>query len=49
MGQWVVSKAEECRRLAKQCLIGARGTVEKDARVALLQRAQVWMELAQWL
>jgi hypothetical protein len=44
-----VSKAEECRRLAKQCLIGARGTVEKDARVALLQRAQVWMELAQWL
>jgi hypothetical protein len=49
MGQWVVSKAAECRRLAQQCLIAARGTVKKDARVALLQRAQVWLEMAQWL
>jgi hypothetical protein len=49
MGQWVVSKAEECRRLAQQCLIAARGSDKKHARIALLQRAQVWLELAQWL
>ena len=49
MGQWIVSKAEECRRLAQQCVMAARGTVKRDARVALLQRAQVWLELAQWL
>ena len=44
-----MTKADECRRLAEQCLRAARATSKKDVRAALLQRAQVWLELAQWL
>jgi hypothetical protein len=47
-GNGSLSEAEECRRLAQQCLIAARNTKKKDLRAALLQRAQVWLELAQW-
>ena len=47
-GRWVLDKADECRRLAQQCLIAARGTNKMDVRAALLQRAQLWLELAQW-
>jgi hypothetical protein len=44
-----VSKAEECRRLAEQCLGKARAVSKQDVRAALLQRAQMWLELAQSL
>jgi hypothetical protein len=43
-----VSKAEECRRLAERCLAAAQTISSEDVRAALLQRAQLWLDLAEW-
>jgi hypothetical protein len=43
----VVSRAEEYRRLAQECLDTARTIANEDARDALLQMAQVWQRLAE--
>jgi hypothetical protein len=42
----VVSRAEEYRRLARECLEAARTVQDEDGRTALLQMAQVWSRLA---
>ena len=45
-----MSEAQELRRLAEQCLQAARATSNNLVeRADLLARAQVWLELAQWL
>src|SRR5262245_14533424 len=48
-GEGVLSEARELRRLAEQCLRAARATSNLVERRDLLARAQVWLELAQWL
>jgi hypothetical protein len=42
----VASRAEEYRRLARECLEAARSAQNEDGRNALLQMAQVWLRLA---
>ena len=44
-----MSKSDECRGLAEKSLRAAQAISKLDARADLLQRAQVWLELAQWL
>ena len=41
-----MSRAEEYRRLARECLEAARTVQDEDGRTALLQMAQVWSRLA---
>ncbi len=40
------SKAQEYRRLAQECLTMARTVSTEEARAALLERAEVWLRLA---
>jgi hypothetical protein len=42
-----MSRAEEYRRLAQECIDTARTIANEDARDALLQMAQVWQRLAE--
>jgi hypothetical protein len=42
----MASKAEEYRRLARECLEAANSGQNEDGRNALLQMAQVWLRLA---
>jgi len=43
----VVSRADEYRRRAQQCLEMARTFGDRDARVALSHMAKVWLRLAE--
>ena len=47
-GWWIVThtKAQEYRRLAKECLAMARSVSTKEVRDSLRQMAQVWHRLA---
>jgi len=42
-----VSRAEEYRRLAQQCLETLRTISNQEARATLVQMAQVWLRLAE--
>ena len=42
----MASRAEEYRRLARECLEAANSGQNEDGRNALLQMAQVWLRLA---
>ena len=42
----MASRAEEYRRLARECLEAAHSGQNEDGRNALLQMAQVWLRLA---
>jgi hypothetical protein len=40
------ARAEEYRRLAQECLAAVRMVTTKDARVVLIERAELWFRLA---
>jgi hypothetical protein len=41
------ARAEEYRRLAQECLTAARIVTTKEARTALIERAELWLRLAE--
>jgi hypothetical protein len=41
-----VTRAEEYRRLAQECLEAARTIASEEARATLINMAQVWLRLA---
>ena len=41
------ARAEEYRRLAQECLTAARIVTTNEARTALIERAEVWLRLAE--
>jgi hypothetical protein len=45
-GDGVASRADEYRRLARECLLIARTIATERTRASLLEMAQVWLRLA---
>jgi hypothetical protein len=41
------ARAEEYRRLAQECLTAARIVTTKEARTLLIERAELWLRLAE--